>query len=82
MRRLTRARFAVTLALLPATATVMGLAILGQVPSIADGGGIALVIAAIVATAGDGATGRLTDPGGRSVQVGLDADSRPAAGGR
>lgn len=51
MRRLTRPRFAVMLALLPATATLMGLVILGQLPTIGDAGGIALVIAAIWLTA-------------------------------
>jgi inner membrane transporter RhtA len=47
MAHLARHRFAVLLALLPATATVMGVAVLGQVPSGADVAGIALVIGAI-----------------------------------
>ncbi len=51
MTRLTRPRFAMTLALLPATATLMGLVVLGQLPSIADATGIALVIGAITLTA-------------------------------
>ena len=51
MRRLARHRFAVLLALLPTTATLMGAAVLGQVPSPEDGTGIALVIAAIWLTA-------------------------------
>jgi inner membrane transporter RhtA len=51
MRRLARHRFAVMLALLPATATLMGAAVLGQVPSRADVTGIALVIGAIFLTA-------------------------------
>jgi inner membrane transporter RhtA len=51
MRRLTRPRFAVMLALLPATATLMGLVVLGQLPSPADATGIALVIGAIWLTA-------------------------------
>jgi inner membrane transporter RhtA len=51
MRRLTRPRFAVMLALLPATATLMGLVVLGQLPTAADAVGIALVIGAIWATA-------------------------------
>ena len=50
MRRLARHRFAVMLALLPATAAVMGAVVLGQVPSAADAGGIALVIGAIALT--------------------------------
>jgi len=51
MRRLARHRFAVMLALLPATATVMGAIVLGQVPSVADAAGIVLVIGAIWLTA-------------------------------
>lgn len=51
MRRLPRHRFAVALALLPATATLMGAAVLGQVPSGADAVGIVLVVAAIWLTA-------------------------------
>ena len=51
MARLTRPRFAVMLALLPATATLMGLVVLGQLPSGADAFGIALVIGAITLTA-------------------------------
>ena len=44
MRRLARGRFAVMLALLPVSATVMGLVVLGQTPSVGDAVGIALVI--------------------------------------
>ena len=51
MARLARHRFAVMLALLPATAALMGAAVLGQVPSAADAVGIALVVAAIWLTA-------------------------------
>lgn len=46
MARLPRARFALLLALLPATATVAGLVVLGQVPGVAETVGIALVVAA------------------------------------
>jgi inner membrane transporter RhtA len=46
MRRLPRARFALLLALLPATAAVVGAIILGQVPSGIEAVGIALVVAA------------------------------------
>jgi inner membrane transporter RhtA len=45
------------LALLPATATVVGLAVLGQVPTVADLAGIGLVIAGI-ALHRDGRDGR------------------------
>jgi inner membrane transporter RhtA len=44
MARLPRATFSLMLALLPATATVIGLIILGQVPTLRDLAGIALVV--------------------------------------
>ena len=46
MRRLPRARFALLLALLPATAAIVGALILGQVPTPSRPPGIALVVAA------------------------------------
>jgi len=46
MKRLPRARFALLLALLPATATVVGALILGQVPGLLESAGIALVVVA------------------------------------
>ena len=46
MRRLPRARFALLLALLPATAAVIGAIVLGQVPGLVEAAGIALVVAA------------------------------------
>jgi inner membrane transporter RhtA len=46
MRRLPRARFALLLALLPATATGVGALILGQVPGRLESAGIALVVIA------------------------------------
>jgi inner membrane transporter RhtA len=47
MARLRRATFALMLALLPATATAVGLIVLGQVPAVADLAGVGLVIAGI-----------------------------------
>ena len=47
MARLPRATFSLMLALLPATATVIGLIVLGQVPTARDLAGIALVILGI-----------------------------------
>jgi inner membrane transporter RhtA len=47
MARLTRAAYALMVSLLPATATVVGLIVLTQVPSTADALGIALVIAGV-----------------------------------
>ena len=46
MRRLARARFALLLALLPATAAIIGAIVLGQIPSVLEAIGIALVVAA------------------------------------
>jgi inner membrane transporter RhtA len=47
MARLPRATFALLLALLPATATVIGFLVLRQVPSSAELLGIALVIGGV-----------------------------------
>jgi inner membrane transporter RhtA len=47
MARLPRATFSLMLALLPATATVIGLIVLHQVPTARDLAGIALVIAGV-----------------------------------
>ena len=47
MARLPRATFSLMLALLPATATVIGLLVLGQVPNARDLAGIALVIVGV-----------------------------------
>ena len=46
MRRLARARFALLLALLPATATVIGALVLAQVPGLVESAGIALIVIA------------------------------------
>ncbi len=47
MRRLTRPTYALMVSLLPATATVIGVVVLAQVPSPAELAGVAAVIAAI-----------------------------------
>jgi inner membrane transporter RhtA len=49
MRRLPRATYALMVALLPATATLIGLVVLTQVPSVTDVVGVALVMAGVVA---------------------------------
>jgi inner membrane transporter RhtA len=54
LRRVGQARFAVLLALLPATATVVGLIALRQVPSPLEGIGITAVIAAVALRSRDG----------------------------
>ncbi|MBW0117705.1 EamA family transporter [Pseudonocardia sp. KRD-169] len=57
LRRVGQARFAVLLALLPATATVVGLVGLGQVPGLLEGLGIVAVIAAVALRSRDGDAG-------------------------
>ena len=47
MRRLPRATYALMVSLLPATATVIGIVVLTQIPSPADAAGVALVIAGV-----------------------------------
>jgi inner membrane transporter RhtA len=47
MARLRRATFALMLSILPATATVIGLLVLAQVPTVQDLAGVALVIAGV-----------------------------------
>ncbi len=54
LRRLGQARFAVLLALLPATATVVGLVALTQVPSPLEAAGIAAVVIAVALRSRDG----------------------------
>ncbi|TFV57610.1 EamA family transporter [Mycobacterium sp. PS03-16] len=49
---ISRARFALLLALLPATAAVVGVVMLHQLPTVAEVAGIALVMAALVISAG------------------------------
>ena len=56
LRRLGQARFAVLLALLPATATVVGLVALAQVPSPLEAVGIAAVVAAVALRSREGDT--------------------------
>ena len=53
LSKLGRSQFALLLALLPVTATVVGAVAMSQIPSPTELGGIALVIAAIVFTARD-----------------------------
>ena len=47
MRRLSRATYALMVSLLPATATVVGIVVLTQIPSPAEAAGVALVIAGV-----------------------------------
>jgi inner membrane transporter RhtA len=54
LRWVGQARFAVLLALLPATATVVGMVALAQVPSLLEWIGIAAVVAAVALRSRDG----------------------------
>ena len=54
LRRVGTARFAVLLALLPATATVVGLVLLAQLPGPAEAAGIAAVVVAVALRSRDG----------------------------
>ncbi len=47
MRRLARSTYALMVSLLPATATVIGIVVLAQVPSVAEVAGVALVVAGV-----------------------------------
>jgi inner membrane transporter RhtA len=47
MRRLSRAGYALMVSLLPATATVIGIVVLGQVPAPDEVAGVALVVAGV-----------------------------------
>ena len=47
MARLSRAGYALLVALLPATATVIGIVVLGQIPAPAEAAGVALVVAGV-----------------------------------
>ena len=73
LRRVGRARFAVLLALLPATATVVGLVALGQVPGVAEAVGIAAVVGAVALRSRDGdppSAGRATPTTQRDIVPG------------
>jgi inner membrane transporter RhtA len=47
MARLSRAAYSLMVSLLPATATIVGIVVLAQIPSAAELGGVALVVAAV-----------------------------------
>ena len=47
MARLPRATYSLMVSILPATATVVGVAVLGQVPTLLEVGGVALVVSAV-----------------------------------
>jgi inner membrane transporter RhtA len=47
MRRLARATYALMVSLLPATATVIGIAVLAQIPAWVEVAGVALVVGGV-----------------------------------
>jgi inner membrane transporter RhtA len=47
LARLERATYALLVSLLPATATVIGIVVLTQIPSVAEVAGVALVVAGV-----------------------------------
>jgi inner membrane transporter RhtA len=65
MARLPRATYALMVALLPATATVIGIVVLGQVPSATELGGVALVVAGVALHRDRAATPRRSAGGPR-----------------
>ena len=64
LRRVGRGRFAVLLALLPATATVIGLVALGQMPGPLEAVGIAAVVVAVALRSREGDESDGSGPGG------------------
>ncbi len=78
LRRVGQARFAVLLALLPVTATLVGLVVLGQVPGLLEIGGIAAVIAAVALRSRDGDEPK---PDGSSRSVANDRSAHDTPGG-
>jgi inner membrane transporter RhtA len=53
MARLARATYALLVALLPATAAVVGVVVLAQLPSLAEAVGVALVVAGVALHRGE-----------------------------
>jgi inner membrane transporter RhtA len=47
MRKLARSTYALMVSLLPATATVIGIVVLGQIPSLVEVTGVLLVVAGV-----------------------------------
>jgi len=56
LRRLTRATYALMVSLLPATATVIGIVVLAQIPSWREAAGVGLVVAGVALHRGPGRT--------------------------
>lgn len=78
MSRLPRASFALMLALLPATATVVGIIVLAQIPSLRDALGVLMVMAGVAVhrPAPD------SRPGGRVSRASADGAAEPRDGAK
>jgi inner membrane transporter RhtA len=73
MRRLPRATYALMVSLLPATATVIGIAVLAQIPSLAETAGVGLVIAGVALHRAP------PEPSPQSAAAGSEAPRAPAS---
>lgn len=67
LTRIGRARFALLLALLPTTATVVGAVVLTQMPTLAEGLGIVAVVTAVVVGGSGARAATVRDPGPNDV---------------
>jgi inner membrane transporter RhtA len=83
MARLERATYSLMVSLLPATATVVGLVVLAQVPSVAELASVAMVVAGVALHrgAGEGADRDLRRTRRYAVAESAVADSAAAAAG-
>ena len=79
MARLARATYSLMVSLLPATATVVGLVVLGQTPTLGQVLGISLVVAALAVHQERATTGAARRPrrGGRAGRSGLRIPDTP-----
>jgi inner membrane transporter RhtA len=80
MARLSRATYSLMVALLPATATVVGIVVLAQVPTAVQIHGVSLVIAGVAAHREPDAQPPAAAPAPDAVALGAGASSEPAAG--
>jgi inner membrane transporter RhtA len=77
MARLPRATYALMVALLPATATVIGIVVLGQVPSVTEVAGVVLVVAGVALH--QSSTGARRSGAGRPHPIAGASGSRASA---
>ena len=76
MARLTRATYSLMVSILPATATVVGVVVLSQVPTLLEVGGVALVVSAVALHREPDEPSDTVSQGGRSAEsqslIGID----------